>query len=144
MFLRPATALELSKWDFFFWKCVRNMHQKSDCCVKQGGPKRSNSLFKKHFIEILKSLDKFSQEWNSGTRKVAFQLSSTVGQTTFILALCIINKNHFLLEPVRNKLQSKALVVIKFAEHNQYHLQLQNTSVLPKKAVRNYLNQLMM
>ncbi|XP_050299136.1 zinc finger MYM-type protein 1-like isoform X1 [Anthonomus grandis grandis] len=78
---------------------------------------KSIALFKTHFIEIVKGLEQLSQEGNSGTRTAAFQLLSAVGQTSFILSLCIIDKYNSLLEPVANILQSKTLDIIKCSDH---------------------------
>lgn len=89
------------------------------CVTRWSHKYQSISMFKKHFVEIAEGLEKLSQEGNSGTRKVAFQLLSAVSQTTFIFALCIIDKYNSLLQPVANILQSKTLDVIRCAEHIQ-------------------------
>ncbi|GBP50396.1 52 kDa repressor of the inhibitor of the protein kinase [Eumeta japonica] len=76
-------------------------------------------MFKKHFVEIAEGLEKLSRESNSATRKIAFQLLSAVSQTTFIFALCIIDKYNSMLQPIANILQSKTLDILRFAEHIQ-------------------------
>ncbi|CAG9571742.1 unnamed protein product [Danaus chrysippus] len=78
---------------------------------------QSISMFKKYFAQIAEGLEKLSREGNSATRKVAFQLLSAVSQTTFIFALCIIDKYNSMLQPVANILQSKTLDILRCAEH---------------------------
>lgn len=80
---------------------------------------QSISMFKKYFVEIAEGLEKLSQEGNFATRKVAFQLLSAVTQTTFIFALCIIDKYNSMLQPVANILKSKTLDILRCAGHIQ-------------------------
>ncbi|GBP27339.1 hypothetical protein EVAR_18812_1 [Eumeta japonica] len=86
------------------------------------GPNRATSSAARSGESTSERLARFRKtfrEGNSATRKVAFQSLSVVSQTTFIFALCIIDKYNTILQRVANILQSKTLDILRCAEHIQ-------------------------
>ena len=75
------------------------------------------AILRRHFLEIVESLIKLSQERNSLTRASAFQLHCACTKSTFVFCICRIAKYSGILEPVINIVQSKSMNLMKCSQH---------------------------
>lgn len=78
---------------------------------------KSIAIFKENFARLVQRLKQLSEEGNTATGKVAFQLYCAATKSQFIICVGLIAKYSALLEPVVNALQSKIIDMLQCANH---------------------------